>query len=340
VSEAGGAPSVDPRSALRPFVEALGIDEDGRLRLAGARIRAAPRQPEAAAQLSADLALCVYEHAYARGFPSPAPASEPDADVTALIQAANTTRARMEDGWTVEQSRPDGSMVAARHGRSRRFAPGRFLTTDGVAPPRAGSPIMVSFPAGSAALQPGFFHCFGEATPDPDDPAPLVRLYWNVRLAQAADFVRDLTAVLNRYEIPFEFKITTRSGDFRRRDNAVLYLTQDLFRVAALAIASALPRVAGGLEPDTPLFTKPLADGIGAAEDPGRTGQSFGSARSQLTASALLAAREDRGFSFERFCAAFEAEVARQELRLEALWLNPGSPDVYELPRAAAMAAA
>jgi hypothetical protein len=231
-------------------------------------------------------------------------------------------------------------VVAARHGRSRRFPPGRFLAADGAAPPRAGSPLTVSFPAGSAALQPGFFHCFGEATPDPDDPTPLVRLYWNVRLAQAPDFVRNLTAVLNRYEIPFEFKLTTRSGDFRRRDNGVLYLSRELFRVAALAIAAALPALTVGLEPDTPLFAKPLARGIGFAEDPGRAGESFGSARSQLTASALLAAREDRGFSFERFCAAFEAEVARQGLRLEALWLNPGSPDIYALPRTAAMAAA
>jgi len=335
-----GDSAVDPRRSLRAFVEALSIADDRRLRLAGEPVRAAPGQREPAAQLSADLTLCVYEHAYARGFPAPAPVAGPDGDLTALIQAANTTRARLEDGWTVEQARPDGWVAATRHGRSRRFAPGRFLAADGAAPPRPGAPIAVSFPAGSAALQPGFFHCFGEATRDPDDPAPLVRLYWNVRVAGASDLVRDLTAVLNRYEIPFEFKITTHSEDFARRDNGVLYLTQDLFRVAALAIASALPRLAGGLEPGTPLFTKPLADGIGLAEDPGRAGESFGSARSQLTATALLAAREDRGFSFERFCAAFEAEVAGQGLRLEALWLNPGSPDVYELPRAPALAAA
>jgi hypothetical protein len=322
----------DAGHGLRPFVEALRIDRSNRLLLGEDPVRSAPGRRDPDKQLAADLTLCAYEHAYAHRFPRPNGEPEPSGDIAAALAVANDTSARIEDGWRVVQVGDDGSVVAERHGCHRRYPAGRYLTADGVAPPRAGGALTISFPAGSSVLQPGFHHCFSAAPRNPDDPSPLVRFYFNARLSHASALVGAVTAALNRYAIPFELKMTTRSEDFSRRDNMVLYVSQDLFRVTGLALASAMPAIVDGLDDDVPLFTKWLAPGIGLAEDPRERGESFGSARCRLVAAALLAARDEGGFPYDRFAGAFERAAAAEGLLLDALWLNPGSTDDYCLP--------
>lgn len=316
---------------LRAFVEALAMDETGQISLAG-QPGARARGPSEAHCTEA-LTLTVYEHAYTRPFPPP-PA--PDAnlggdDLTATLAVANAGGPRTELGWTLLEYGPDGSAVATRRGRARRFAPGQFLTADGALPAAPGTPLAVHLPAGSSTRQPGFYYCFGEGFRDVNDQSPTVRLYWNLGLAGAAGFVAALTGTLNRYEIPFELKVTVRAADFVRRDNAVLYLSQDSYRAAALAIAAAVPALTPALETGVPLFTKALAQGLGFAEDPGGN-DSFGSARSRLVAAALLAARAGDRFPWERFAVVFAEGVANAGLDIEALWLNPGSEDIYPFP--------
>ena len=117
-----------------------------------------------------------------------------------------------------------------------------------------------------------------------------------------------------------------------RRDNAVLYLSQDLFHAAWLALAPVLPRLGHALHPGTPLFTKQLAPGVGLAEDPCGD-DSFGSARSRLVAGALADARAGEALSWTDFETRFAAAVRVAELDIDALWLNPRSKDIYAFPQ-------
>ncbi|MGQ7387903.1 T3SS effector HopA1 family protein, partial [Streptococcus suis] len=135
-----------------------------------------------------------------------------------------------------------------------------------------------------------------------------VRLYWNVHAAGGAVFVGIVTAVLNRYAIPFDLKITTARGDFARRDNAVLYLAQDALAVAWLALSAAMPALRPTLNADVPLFALKVAPGVGFAEDLGN-GESFGSARCALVAAALLGARRGDRFDPDTFATRF-AQIA------------------------------
>lgn len=315
---------------LRPFVEALRMDETGTISLSGRPAgRARNGEP---GQLAEALTICAYEHAYTMPFPPPEAASErSDQDMTQTIAAANTTRARAETDWSLFENWADGSVVAVRHGRTRRFAPGQFMTMNNVLPAAPGTPLAVQLPAGSATRQPGFYHCFSEGFRDVNDQSPVVRLYWNLAVAGTGVLVAALTGALNRYQIPFELKVTTQGAQFARRDNAVLYLAQDVFHASALAISSVLPVLAKALMPGVPLFTKTLAAGIGFAEDPG-DGESFGSARSKLVAAALLAARDGEAFPWEAFSARFAEAVAAAGLDIDALWLNPRSKDIYIFP--------
>jgi hypothetical protein len=316
-------------ASLAPFVEALAIAPDGTVTLGGRAVgRAEIRQEQ---QLAAALSPIVYEHAYTRPYPPPpAPAGE-EADLTPFLEAANTTRSRSEQGWVLFGIGPDGSAMASRNGRTRRFAPGQFVALPGTFPAQAGAPLAVYLPSGSAVRQPGFYYCFSEGFRDANDLSPIVRLYFHTRAEAAPQMVAALTAALNRYEIPFDLKVVTARSGFVRSDNSVLYLSEDSFAAAALALAAVLPVLSATLAPDVPLFTKQLAPGIGFAEDPGG-GDSFGMNRSRLVAQALAASIDDGRFDPPRFEAAFRAAVEGAKLDIDRLWLNPNSKDVYLFP--------
>ena len=315
---------------LRAFVEALCMDAGGAIRLDGKPAgRARGRET---AQRAEALTMCVYEHAYCQPWPpAEAPAEAPGEDLTQAIASANTTRPRTETDWTLLETWADGSVIAGRHGRTRRLSPGQFLPVNGMLPAVPGTPLAIQLPAGSATRQAGFHYCFSEGSRDVHDQGPLVRLYWNLTVAGAASFVATLTGALNRYEIPFELKVTAAAAQFARRDNAVLYVAQDVFPAAALAVAAVLPALALALADGVPLFAKQLAPGIGLAEDPGN-GESFGSARSKLVAAALVAAWDGAAFPWDAFAARFAEAVAEAKLDMDRLWLNPASKDIYAFP--------
>lgn len=323
---------------LQPFVEALAVDASGAILLDGRRIGSVAGSGRD--RLADALMVCVYEHRYTRAYPAaageapgePAAAKAGGRTLVEQLEAANTTKPRSEAGWILAESWADGSVVATRGGRTRRFGPGQFLPMNGAYPAPPGTPLAVQLPAGSATRQAGFYYCFGEGFRDVHDQAPMVRLYWNVSEAGAVAFVAGVTGALNRYEIPFELKVTTDSAQFARRDNAVLYLSQDLFHAAWLALAPVVSRLGNALDPGVPLFTKELAPGVGLAEDPGG-GDSFGSARSRLVAGALADARAGETFSWTDFETHFVAAVRAAELDVDALWLNPRSKDIYLSPQ-------
>jgi hypothetical protein len=278
-------------------------------------------------QLADNLASCIYHLAYVQAAPAP---PGPDIDLSAHIQQANSGRSRIEHDWVLAEHLPDHAILAGRHGKTQRFQPGQFFAPAGDYPYAPGSPIMVRQDSGSRTQQEGFYYCFGDGRQEPNDKSPIVRLYWNVRLPQLAMFVRLLTATLNRYQIPFHFKITSRSRDFNRADNAVLYIAERWFRVTALALESSLPYLTTALDQQVPLFTKRLAAGIGFAEDPGN-GQSFGSSRCKLVAAAILGARRaDEAIAVADVDSQFRQLIDQAGLRADALYLNPGSQDRYD----------
>ncbi len=323
-------------ATLAPFVAALGLREDGAILLDDRPVgRVTGAITDEA--LAAALMPIVYEHAYARAYPPPEPieVGEPG-DVTTLLEHANAGRSRIEHGWVFSGSEANGSVLATRHNRTRRFAPGQFLAVDGVLPLRKGGALVVQIPGGSATAQSGFYYAFGRAFRDVNDLGPVVRFYWNVALGGAVGMMTALTALLDRYAIPFEFKIVVRSADFARRDNAVLYVAQDLFPAVSTVLMADYPAFAGFLDDTVPLFARRLAPGLGFAEDPGHR-ESFGMARSRLVAQALVAARRDAGFAPALFADALTVAIATAGLDAEALWLNPGSHNLYHVPPAQAV---
>src|SRR5450830_583187 len=250
--------------AIKRLVGELDITPDGAISVAGKRYLA-PAPGASEAQISNNLATCIYHLAYLQ---STAPGSalaagHSDINLSGIIRQANAGKTAMASDWILVELLPDNAVLASRHGKTRRFQAGQFLAIDGEFPLTPGTGLLVRHINGSDKLQHGFHYCFGDGHQDPNDKSPMVRLYWNVRVAQVAVFTSLLTTALNRYKIPFNFKITNHVADFDRADNAVLYVSERWFRIVTLALEPVLPQLLRTLDQYVPLFTKRLAHGIG-----------------------------------------------------------------------------
>lgn len=245
-------------------------------------------------------------------------------DLSAAYTQANQGQSRWEDGWIVTGLRADGAVYARCHERQDLFRPGQFASMDGQFPPTVGGVIRVHYPVGSITVQRGWYHAYGEQRAvDPGD-APPVRLYFNIRPAGAVDLLAQLTRVLNRYQIPFQFKIPVSTAGFTRVDSAVLYVSRRFLPIVLMATPAIVAGLEDRMAADTPLFSLRLADGIGFAEDLGDPGVSFGQARCRQVAAACLHAAQEKRFD----------PAGRME-KLEALLNQGGSSLAFPHTRSA-----
>jgi hypothetical protein len=322
---------------LKTLVRDLRIGADGSIFVRGQRYTSA-HSARGRELLDKSLEECIYSLAYTRANDGlalePAPVAPHD-DIASSIASANTTASRTADDWRLIEHLQDGSVLAGRDGGTRQFRPGQFFILDSDFPAQPGARILAHSPGGSRTLQPGFYYCFSNGIAETNDRSALLRIYWNVQLAKAPLFVNTLTGVLNRYRIPFQLKITTRRSDFSRADNAVLYVAERWFRIVALALGPVMRVLECALDPGIPLFTKRLGKGVAFAEDPGQ-GESFGSSRCRLAAAAILAGLNPDGqIDVDTFRERFRDEILKAGLRPDALYLNPGSEDIYAFPHIA-----
>ena len=276
-----------------------------------------------------------YQYCYSRTFDGQlrdetAQPPSPDSNLTPALSEANATRERWDTGWQVYQLLPSGQILAHKQGRTRALWPGEFLSLD--APgmqPRPGQNISVFFMRETTTMQPGFYFAFGEAQGDEQEGFSLVRFYWNLRAEGAAPLMRAVTRRLNRFQVPFRFKCLANGAFYHRQDSAVLYVNKRFYRVTSWLLADAHAELSAHLRPETPLFTKRLADGLGLAEEP-YTGESFGMQRCRILAEGVLSAEaralKDNAARLEEV----EQHFHRYGLTLERPYLNPGSVDQYD----------
>ena len=130
---------------------------------------------------------------------------------------------------------------------------------------------------------------------------------------------------------PFRLKVMLDTGR-RRRDGAVLYVPAACWREAARLLWTSYADVAnaGDMEPEAPLFTRPVQPGVGLAEDPGGA-HSFGTHRSLLVALALIDIYLSRLPGETNGWHALQSRFESAGLRLERPHLNGTGPDPYAM---------
>ncbi len=275
------------------------------------------------------LADVLYERCYTHSILDPWPPAESasDEDLTAVLMAANRSRPTWDEGWRVDQLLDHGRILARKNGAARSFLPGEYLTHRGLgAGPKAEKPVSIFLPAGSVEMQPDFYYAFGETAGEFEESERTLRFYWNVSGEGAPHLMEVLTRELNRFQIAFHFKCGNRAAHYSRRDAAVLYVHARSYSIVALLMEQAYEHVETWLRPETPLFVRPLAPGLGFAECPG---ESFGKQRCRILAEAMSATR---GVAVDERMLAVRGQFERRGLSMEKPWLNAGSLDAYEFP--------
>lgn len=332
-------PAPELTAALERIFQAVEIRAPGSFSFAGRPApetpAPAPGQPPVANQPVAQLQDLLYQHCYCRRFdgtpaPEPQPAA-PDEGFARRLSEANASRQRWDVGWQIARVEPSGQVTAHKHGRTRAFWPGEFVSTDGSGMrPAPGAVINVAAQRESLTTQPGFYFVFGERLGDQEEDFMPLRLYWNVGAEGAPELVRLLSGSLNRFQVPFRFKCLVLPSQYDRLDVAVLFVSRRYFRLVAELVADAWPELGRLLGPETPLFTKSLAPGLGLAEDPG-SGESFGQHRCRIVSEAVWGAAEKGQWTVAARLAELGERFERYGLSLARPYLNPRSSDVYEV---------
>ena len=111
----------------------------------------------------------------------------------------------------------------------------------------------------------------------------------------------------------------------------MLYVNKRFYRITAELLLDAQAGIREHLQPETPLFTKQLAFGLGLAEDPG-TGESFGMSRCRILAEAIVSAYAEGLQTEEGRLHAARKQFEQYGLALERPYLNAGSVDQYDVP--------
>jgi hypothetical protein len=254
--------------------------------------------------------------------------TQPQPGFTPFVQAlsaANAGTGSREARWRVVR-RTDGQVVVARNGLTLWARPDEV-----VGPAEPGAEVTVLLPKELLRLSPGFYMALGNAGLDPDGAA-IVRLYWNLRSEGATTLVSLLTAALNQDALRFRLKVVNDPDGYSRCDAGVLYIERGDYDRAAEIVTATYPAIARYLKPAVPALTKPLADGLGLAEDPGPDNDSFGMHRCQLIADAVIQAREHGAGPAGARLSDVEARFGEEGLSLDRPYLNPRSADDYTLP--------
>lgn len=317
----------DPIDTLRGAVDAVAVRPPLSFSWFGTSSGSIPpptRRKLTETQLLGDLeerlALTLYANFYRRGSAAPMRGDNggvrPDPSFVNALSRANGGRGSTDRGWTCVASHGSGSVVVKD---------GVAFTIDRAVP--AGSRVTLILPKERLRLAPGYYMAIGDR--DLDAGAPITRIYFNLDDAGAVALVRSVTTILNEGRVPFRLKIADHPSRFDRCDSGVLYARRrDRARLWPL-LRIVRARLGARIGATVPAFTKQIAPGIAAADEP-RSGESFGMDRCRLAARGLIrAAMKCRSGPGERI-AEIERAFAERELDLRQPFLNPQTRDIYD----------
>jgi hypothetical protein len=288
----------------------------------------AARSPVFEPALEAEL----YRRLYTR--PTGGGASAPNVlaqrDHISALSAANNGRGTWEPGWRINSLDEGGRVRVSRDEVSFWVPPSGLRTRTGEI--KEGDFCRVLIGKEMRHLVPGFYFAFGDGAQQDgrDTSDPLVRLYWHLTAGAAAQYMALTTSLFNRAGIPFRTKVLSDPASYVRADAGVLYLERRWFGPARAIVLEIHRAMRAGLRADVPMFTKPLAEGLGLAEDP-HNRMSFGQSRCRLAARALWACFV-RGVGGDEGRVSLLMDTFREE-GLDPLfpYLDKNSTDSYSL---------
>lgn len=148
---------------------------------------------------------------------------------------------------------------------------------------KAGDSVSVKLPCAREAAMPGYF-CFNSRAGRFTDEQPHLKVYLNVTPRHAPGLLHALLHDRALSRIRFDGKIANDPDSFGRRDTMLLYVDPR----GIIPVLQVVLRHRRGLRRQTPPFVLELAPGLGVAESPPGTHESFGAHRCRLVAEGLV----------------------------------------------------
>ena len=241
----------------------------------------------------------------------------------AALSRANRGRGLVEAGWN----------LAARNGAEARIERDgltlRAPLESILSPPRekatVGSSVRVRLPNESLASSPGHYVALGNA-PISHVGGRRLRFYWNLDADGAVALISQFSRALNREGVPYWIKALDNPALYDRRDSVLLCIQAEHGRRVIRIAERAIPALRLFLSPGVPAWTKPIAPGLGFAEDP-PGGQSFGLHRCHLLAETIAVASE-RGLRGTRAkVRLLSRRFSDEGIDLNAPYSTRGAPD-------------
>lgn len=254
----------------------------------------------------------------------PAIASIERIEFLAALSQANRGHGHWEPGWAL-RDHYEGGLVAQRADLRLYLQNGEWRPPTSMADTQF---ISIRLPKEMLNISPNFLVVLGDNPPI--GGTPLVRLYWNVTPFAAIEFIRMVTPALNDMGIAFRLKVLSEPQLFDRCDALVLYIQKTDISRARPVLSDAYAHISAELRPRTPIFTKPLAAGVGLAENP-ENGESFGWHRCGLLAEGIVRAHESAKRQVDDRVQSVIEVFGERGIKISAPFLNSDRADDYEI---------
>jgi hypothetical protein len=251
-----------------------------------------------------------------------------DAEFYAALHSHNHGTGYFDPHWEVLRKEPDGSLAVIKGGLTMYAETDHHLEASLPAAKR-GDFVSVLLPKNR--LKNGFYIAIGNCGQEQKE---IAQIYFNLSSPGAIALTDLLTLQLNRAKIPFSLQIPSHPAAFGRYDAATLHFEKPDYLNIHEILENIYPEIQPYLHPETPLFSKHLAPGIGLAEEPTQkilAQESFGMNRCQILAIALFDAWRKGIISPEEKIRLIQQHLSEWNVNLEYPYLNSNSPDVYQL---------
>jgi hypothetical protein len=249
------------------------------------------------------------------------------------LHQSNRGTGYFDRGWYVLREESDGSLAVTNGSLRLHIERDKHLQPFEQAAV-VGDSVAIRMPKNF--VQNGFYMAVGNAGSNRQDDSKgesvTVRIYFNLTPEGAVTVMGSLTRRLNEKAIPFNFKVLYNPKNYGRHDSGVLYFDKSDYEGVREVLQALYRENQAYFQPEVPLFTMPLAPGLGLAEEPDQKfaqKESFGMNRCQIVANGLLDAWHQGNNLREERMNAIIRQFTRLGLDLQHPYLNANSENIY-----------
>ena len=253
-----------------------------------------------------------------------------DPELYANLHKSNCGQGYFDPGWNVLREESNGLLAVQKNELTIHVDRKQMQ----LAEQSAHVGLRVSLPMPSNLVTTGCYLAVGNAglhNYNLDNPPQIVDIYFNFSPAGAIAVMKSLTQQLNAMLIPFSFRAPYNINDYNRYDSGTLHIERHNYQAIWQVLQNIYAESKSHFQTDVPLFTKPLAPGIGLAEEPNTkfiASENFGANRCRIVANGLQSAWQQGDNSKEGKLACIMKHFCEMKVDLKYAYLN-ANQDIY-----------